>query len=63
MINSHRNSGGVHLRKFEILPGEVFIVLRPRTSHHQRQIILQKIIEYVRIKTGFSDMKLIEPVQ
>ena len=58
IIDSHGATGGVHLREFEIVPGEVFIVLRPRISHHQRGLLLSRIREYVKNKTGYSRYKL-----
>ncbi len=60
MIDSHvdAESSGVHLRDFKIHPGEIFIVLRPRISPLQIKLLLKKTIEHLRIKPGFSDLKL-----
>ena len=61
MIDAHmeRGSAGVHLRDFKILPGEILIVLRPRIGHFQIKLLLKKIIECVKVKSGFSDLKLV----
>jgi len=58
IVDSHQATGGVRLREFEIFPGEVFIVLRPRMSHHQRAMLLNRIRGYVKNKTGYSKSKL-----
>jgi hypothetical protein len=61
MIDAHmeRGSAGVHLRDFKILPGEILIVLRPRIGHFQIKVLLKKIVECVKVKSGFSDLKLV----
>jgi hypothetical protein len=61
MIDAHmeRGSAGVHLRDFKILPGEILIVLRPKIGHFQIKMLLKKIIECVKVKSGFSDLKLV----
>jgi hypothetical protein len=61
MIDAHmeRGSAGVHLRDFKILPGEILIVLRPRIDHFQIKLLLKKIVGAVKVKSGFSDLKLV----
>lgn len=61
MIDAHMEQGsaGVHLRDFKILPGEILIVLRPRIGHFQIKLLLKKIVECVKVKSGFSDLKLV----
>jgi hypothetical protein len=61
MIDAHmeKGSAGVHLRDFKILPGEILIVLRPRIGHFQVKQLLRKIVECVKVKSGFSDLKLV----
>lgn len=54
-----RGSAGVHLRDFKILPGEILIVLRPRIKHSHLQLLLQKMVACVKVKSGFSDLKLV----
>jgi hypothetical protein len=59
-IDAHmeRGSAGVHLRDFKILPGEILIVLRPRIKHSHLKLLLKKMVECVKVKSGFSDLKL-----
>jgi hypothetical protein len=61
MIDAHVEPGlaGVHLRDFKILPGEILIVLRPRIDHSQIKLLFKKIAGYVKVKSGFSDLKLV----
>jgi 5-hydroxyisourate hydrolase-like protein (transthyretin family) len=61
IIDAHMEQGsaGVHLRDFKILPGEILIVLRPRIGHFQIKLLLKKIVECVKVKSGFSDLKLV----
>jgi hypothetical protein len=56
MIDAHMEQGsaGVHLRDFKILPGEILIVLRPRIGHFQIKLLLKKIVECVKVKSGYA---------
>jgi len=59
IIDSLTAADGVSLRDFQVLSGEVFIVLRPKISSSQRAKILRIVREYVHKKAKYAKQKLV----